>query len=95
MSLHHFDFESQRGNYMKRLNVQLEEQMLQQLKLVAVLEHKSVAAVLREAAGTYLATKKDLKQQVAEVMYADDASFDAAMNESFAKFGSVYKKLAE
>ncbi len=80
---------------MKRLNVQLDDQMVQQLKLVAVLEQKSVAALMREATIAYLATKKDIKKKVAEVIYADDASFDAAMEESFQKFDSVYKKLAE
>ena len=43
----------------------------------------------------YLATKKDLKKKVAEVIYADDAAFDAAIEESFQTFDSVYKKLAE
>ncbi|PKL80678.1 MAG: hypothetical protein CVV27_00115 [Candidatus Melainabacteria bacterium HGW-Melainabacteria-1] len=80
---------------MKRLNVQLEDQTLQQLKLLAVVEKKSVAAVMREAALAYLATKKDLKKKVAEIVYADDADVEVAMNESFKTLGGLYKKLAE
>lgn len=80
---------------MKRLNVQLEDQMLQQLKLVAVLEKKSVAALMREATIAYLATKKDLKQKLAEVIYAEDQAVDEAMQASFAFLGNLYKKLAE
>ncbi len=80
---------------MKRLNVQFEEHVLQQVKLVAAVENKSVAAVLRDATKAYLATKTDLKQKLDEIIYANDADFNEAMNQSFSQFDSVYKKLAE
>ena len=80
---------------MKSLTIQLDEQLLQQLERVAVLEKKSVSALIREAAMAYLVTKKDMTPHIAEGVYADDASFDEAMEESFQQFDSVYKTLAK
>ena len=80
---------------MKRLNIQLEEQKFQKLKLVALVEKKSVAAVLRDAADAYLETKTDLKEKVSEVFYADDEAFKASVQRSFETFDPLYRKLAK
>lgn len=79
---------------MKRLNVQLEDKTVQQLKLVAVREKKSVSAIMREATMAYLATKKEMKKK-AKQHYADDIAVDAAMTDSFKTLGRLYQKLAD
>lgn len=80
---------------MERVNIQFEENTLKKIRLVATVENKSVAAVLREAAHAYLSTKSDLKEKIDDVLRASDAEFDAALEESFTEFDYTYKKLAE
>lgn len=80
---------------MERINIQFEENILKKIRLVATVEGKSVAAVLREATHAYLSTKSDLKDKIEDVLRASDADFDAAMEQSFTDFEPTYKKLAE
>lgn len=80
---------------MKRLNIQLEEHKLQKLKLLALVENKSVAAVIREATDAYLKTRQDLPQKVSEMILLDDTQVEQALEESFAEFGELYRKLAQ
>lgn len=80
---------------MERVNIQFEESTIRKGKLVAALENKSFPAVVRDAMTAYLETKKDVEEQVRDIMYMDDDAFDAAMGKSFEKFDGAYKKLAE
>ncbi|HEY9843608.1 MAG: hypothetical protein ACAI44_15230 [Candidatus Sericytochromatia bacterium] len=80
---------------MKRLNIQLDEQELQQLRLVGFMEKKSVASVIREATAVYLESKKELRNKAAEALFASDAEVDLAMQASFDDFDDVYTKLAQ
>lgn len=80
---------------MERVNIQFEESTIRKGKLIAALENKSFPAVVRDAMTAYLETKKDVEEQVREIMYMDDSAFDDAVNKSFEKFDGAYKKLAE
>lgn len=80
---------------MERVNIQFEESMIKKGKLIAALENKSFPAVVRDAMSAYLETKKDVAEQVRDILYMDDDAFDAAVSKSFEKFDGAYKKLAE
>ena len=80
---------------MERINIQFEEAMLKKIKLVAVMENKSIAAVLRDAAQAYLSTKTDLKEKIDELLHVSDSDFNAAMKQSFEDFDSTYETLAQ
>jgi metal-responsive CopG/Arc/MetJ family transcriptional regulator len=80
---------------MERINIQFEETMLKKIKLVAAVENKSIAAVLRDAAHAYLSTKTDLKEKIDDILRVSDSAFDTAMEQSFTDFDSTYTTLAQ
>lgn len=81
---------------MKALNIKIDESLYEKLRTYSFIQKKPMTVIIRDYITDGLEKEKDsIKEKTAQVLEMSDEIFLVAMNESFAKFDDVYKKLAQ